>query len=872
MFHHVMNFPQPFGITSNKRMFSKPILKLPEPTLPRSSSTAAQCELPDTGRLKLKRGESVECRAFRKCFADLAGASGILNPGWLAVQLYSRELIGTDLLKESQKPSIEERVKIVKLLSAVEDQILASPVIKFREFLDILQNEPSLQHLVTGLENTHHELSGLGMCTPDIAPLMSIPSNQPCTTCTQPSQCPHHLPPMSVDPNSFPPLPPAKRPRADNILQPQHPLEHTLKPFDIQHDHQTSVGYPWEHNLQSTTPYSSGGQSSAVDTYASYLKSVYARQKLLSYDKWPLVKSRKYINLALIEKDDITKPEAELFMKATIHGNIDDIKKSKRATCISQIGQLSDGSQLKCILVEGAPGVGKSTFAWKLCHRWGKGTLLKQYRLVVLLRLRDKSVRAAKNTSDLFRYHQRHIQQAAVNEIQDTGGKDMLLLFEGYDELTEELRTQNSIFLDIITGRELPEATVLITSRPWASEFLHRECKEYISQHVEILGFTKANIQSYLESTTANEPSLLVGLMKYISCYPHIGSLMYIPLNSAIVVEVYRNSKKDEILVPKTMTELYSSLVRSLLLRHLLDHPVHGKQRKWRVRGFSDLPQDVYQQLSELGRIAYEGILHGQQVIFSDLQEDLETLSLMQCAPELYVDEGAAVSYNFLHLTVQEYLAAFHLSLQPVEEQIKHFRELCNGGRKQVKSHFHMVMRFLSGLRKFSGYLSEVINMFVKKHSDDSVTDVHGVTFDTLQWLFEAQDNDAIAELLGSSNIQPDRPYDSVTLFDCFVLGYSVSHSNCTWRIVLKFCYIGDEGVEMIMQGAVEEETHCTGGISELDLSGNEVTSEGVKTLSSFPAQLINKLEVLNLNDNAFDSGSCSPYPSHTTCASSESA
>ena len=227
--------------------------------------------------------------------------------------------------------------------------------------------------------------------------------------------------------------------------------------------------------------------------------------------------------------------------------------------------------------------------------------------------------------------------------------------------------------------------------------------KDHISQHIEILGFTKANIQSYLESTIPDDPSLLADLKKYISCYPHINSLMYIPLNSAIVVEVYRNSRKDETLVPKTMTELYSSLVRSLLLRHLLDHPVHGKKRRWKViHSFNDLPQDVYQQLCELGRIAYEGILDKQQVIFSDLPEDFETLGLMQCAPELYADEGAAVSYNFLHLTVQEYLAAFHLSQQPVEKQIEHLREYKEVKRQQQQHHhFHMVLQFLCGIRKF---------------------------------------------------------------------------------------------------------------------------------------------------------------------------
>ena len=465
-------------------------------------------------------------------------------------------------------------------------------------------------------------------------------------------------------------------------------------------------------------------------------------------------------------------------------------------------------------------------------------------------------MRAARNITDLFRYHDHRIQQTAAEEIQRTGGKGVLLLFEGYDEFPQRSPTENSIFLDVITGEVLPEATVLITSRPWASESLH--CKRYISQHIEILGFTKANIEFYLESTTGNDPSLLAGLKKYVSCYPHVNSLMYIPLNCAIVVEVYRNSKKDENLVPKTMTELYSSLVRSLLLRHLFDHPVHGKKR-WRIRSFSDLPLDVYQKLCELGRIAYEGILHKQQVIFSDLPEDFETLGLMHCSPELFVDEGAAVSYNFLHLTIQEYLAAFHLSQQPVEAQIKHLKKY-KAVQKHSYYHFQMVLRFLSGIRKFSEYPIEVVDKLCGAIKMDSDSNVY-VNFTMLHWLFEAQDSDVIAKLLGSSNVLLDTQfgYDKnvyVMPFDCFVLGYCVSHSNCTWTIDLGHqyrdcsdCHIGDEGVEMLVQGAMEEETHCTGGIVEMNLSENSITFEGVKHLLACPKHLINKLETLCLNN-----------------------
>ena len=852
-------------------MFSKPIPTLSEPTLPLSNLTMAQRQSSGTEEVRSKR-ESAEYRAFRNCFSVLA--DGITDPGRLAVQLFSKELIGPDLRKETQKQAIEERVKIVMLLSAVEDQIVASPVTKFREFLDVLQSEPSLQHLATRLENTYREL-----CTPSASRSMSAPSSQHLTTCIQPNSpslenTHRELLGQCVGTQPSPPLP-------IPCQQPQHPSlgsdANFLPPTkNFRQDH---LGYPLTHSSSQFPP-------SAVDTYASYLKFVYTREKLPVYDKWPQVKSKKYINLALIEKEDLAKQEIDQFTRATIHGNIDDIKKSKRAIQIDQVAKLPDGSQPRCILVEGAPGIGKSTFAWKLCHKWGKGKLLQQYQLVVLLRLRDKSMRTAKNISDLFRYHRHLIQQAAVEDIQDTGGEGVLLLFEGFDELPEELRTENSVFLDIITGTELPEATVLITSRPWASEFLHRECKGHISQHIEILGFTTNDIQSYLKSTTADDPTLLEGLKKYISCYPHINSLMYIPLNSAIVVEVYRNSRKDKTLVPKTMTELYSSLVRSLLLRYLYDHPVHGKKRRWRICSFNDLPQDVHQQLCNLGRIAYEGILHDQQVIFSDLPEDFETLGLMQCAPELYLDEGATLSYNFLHLTVQEYLAAFHLSQQPVQKQVNHFH-----GSTGENKHFHNILHFLSGVGKFTGYSNFMLDTLCPKcrlprdwpsilrmrnesddesdeefdfgieFGDDSASVVCKVTFDILHWLFEAQDNDVIAKLLGSPDIQLHPPDDVVTPFDCFVLGYCVSHSNYNWRIGVwrpnsDWC-VGDEGVEMLVQGAVEEETHCTGGISWLDLSGNGITSESVKHLLNLPRQMINKLETLVLDDNHLTSEVC---------------
>ena len=62
------------------------------------------------------------------------------------------------------------------------------------------------------------------------------------------------------------------------------------------------------------------------------------------------------------------------------------------------------GNPVRFILVEGPPGIGKSTFAWEVCRRWDEIESLRDYHTVVLLKLREKWVLNATSLSDLFRY------------------------------------------------------------------------------------------------------------------------------------------------------------------------------------------------------------------------------------------------------------------------------------------------------------------------------------------------------------------------------------------------------------------------------------------------------------------------------------
>ena len=94
--------------------------------------------------------DSPEYQAFQKHFAVLS--DGISDPGWLATQLYSRDMISRDMRQEAQLETLPAPIRTRKLLSAVEDQILTSPEPKFSDFLYILHSEPSLEHLARKLE------------------------------------------------------------------------------------------------------------------------------------------------------------------------------------------------------------------------------------------------------------------------------------------------------------------------------------------------------------------------------------------------------------------------------------------------------------------------------------------------------------------------------------------------------------------------------------------------------------------------------------------------------------------------------------------------------------------------------------------------
>jgi len=183
-----------------------------------------------------------------------------------------------------------------------------------------------------------------------------------------------------------------------------------------------------------------------------------------------------------------------------------------------------------------------------------------------------------------------------------------------------------------------------------------------VSKHIEIIGFTEKDRVKYAESVFRSQPDMLVQFLKYSFSNPTIKTMMYIPLVCAIVAQIYKEYGGARKLIPRTMAQVYTALCHSPLRRYLLENSLLNSDDRMPT-DFKDLPQDVYEYLRVLSKIAYDGILSDKLVFYRyELPEGFEHIGFMNECRELYVDRGMESSYNFIHLSLQEYLAAWHIS------------------------------------------------------------------------------------------------------------------------------------------------------------------------------------------------------------------
>ncbi|XP_064400741.1 NACHT, LRR and PYD domains-containing protein 3-like isoform X2 [Halichondria panicea] len=426
-----------------------------------------------------------------------------------------------------------------------------------------------------------------------------------------------------------------------------------------------------------------------MDKFIASIRRKYKERSLNREEQWPPVSGERLINLQLVETDKKEgfraglpqhgAPDDNVKRTPILHGDLFKIEKNKKP--------------VKKLIVEGNAGIGKTTLCTMLAEGWAKGKILTQFDCVLLLPLREHGVSSATSLAELFKllHSSERIRTSVIEELEEREGEGVLIIADGWDELSAENCLKMSFLYKLFFGDFLPFASILLTSRPSASAPLHN--LPSVNRLVEVVGFNEENIKQYIESEFEQFPEKVSSLIEQLENNPVIQSVCSVPLNCAIVCNLWHILDQE---LPCTLTELYTQIVLSIILRNVKkkfpDCPIS-------LNGFDEIPNDLQDVFWLICKFAYECLLL-DQLVFSEAKlssrlpevgDKLLCFGLLQSARSL-LPVGHGLSFHFAHLTIQEFLAALHLATLSNKEKLKVVKAHSKSGR------FYMVWRFMFGL------------------------------------------------------------------------------------------------------------------------------------------------------------------------------
>jgi hypothetical protein len=396
---------------------------------------------------------------------------------------------------------------------------------------------------------------------------------------------------------------------------------------------------------------------------------------------WPESSPQEYTRVVLVSdasaKSGYTESESQEYDRA--RGKIDSILAYKKEVDVSTIldpvpSPDSNKLQAPKVLMDGAPGVGKTTLTLNACKEWAENHLFKQYDLVLLVPLRQASYREAKDIEELLPGDNPDLNAKVVQYIREKHGENIAFIFDGYDELSyDQRRRSDSLFMKLFRGKMLTKCALWITSRPYTSSEL-KEGPSIINRHIEVLGFNKEQIYSCIRKRI-EDIFIANNLISQLEERGDIASLCYIPLVCIIMIHVYKShlakSPNSHVSLPATMTKLVESFLLDMLAREVLVVENNIQLDEDDFCDIYNLPDAVSERLGVLDSLAYDFLIKDKFVFtYSELKSiyggKFSKSTIRHCCLGLLssatsIGKNTDEHFQFVHLSIQEFLAARHI-------------------------------------------------------------------------------------------------------------------------------------------------------------------------------------------------------------------
>ena len=523
---------------------------------------------------------------------------------------------------------------------------------------------------------------------------------------------------------------------------------------------------------------------------------------------------------------------AKLDSHERLHKMLDTSKATKEIEEI--LAPLEKSKESAFILIEGAPGIGKSVLLKEIAYRWGDKQFLQKFKLVLLVCLRDPSLQQIKSLNDLLQLfcmgedNATEIVSVCAQHLFANGGSNLTLLLDGYDEYPEHLQ-KSSLVANILKRRLLPNCGLVVSSRPHASQHLRKQA----TIRVDILGFTETEREHYIKQALPDQPHKIEELTQYLHQQPSVDSICFIPFNMVILLYLY----KMGISLPKSPTELYRHFIFSTICQHCFkfDNPLTHN-----ITDLTDLPEPYNRIIQQLSKLSLEALNNNKLTFTLDdittacpdiaaIPGAINGFGLLQAVQHfgLYVK---TMTFNFLHFTIQEFLAAHYISQIPPNEELNVIE-----ANFWSDIHFNMFSTYISltkGQRfAFKTFLSggnksiAIADKFLK----DQLKSLR------LYRCYNEADDHAMCNTIQQADIFNDREINlmDTTLtandMECLSL-FLTSSSNKQWEeLNLINCHIQDKGLN-ILHRVLRHSSDVT--INVLWLSNNDLTRQSSSLIS----------------------------------------
>ena len=413
-------------------------------------------------------------------------------------------------------------------------------------------------------------------------------------------------------------------------------------------------------------------------------------------------------------------------------------------------------------------------------------------------------------------------------------GKNLAIVVDGYDEISEEDR-RNSIIADIIHRKIFAKSCLVITSRPTASSNLH----SIVDCRIEIVGFTEEDRLDFIQTALQGNDDKVKALTLYLQSNPTINALCYIPLNMTILLCLVEDGIHR---LPKTQTDMYRKFTEMTIL-----HFIQKTDTKISTvtANMAKLPFPHNKVFEELTRLAYKA-LKIDKIVFTlnEIEEACPNLTmassnwsglgLLKAVKYFNTEIGKdLVTFHFLHFSIQEYMAALYISDLSNNKQTKLLKETfwqhryyntwimyvgitCGGpGGSFALKHFLSGNWFQFTTKMFK--TSSISHKYLKH----KIRCLH-----LFQCLVESNNKDMIASVSQSfEGNKIDLSKQTLLPSDVNTLGFFLIRSiNKHWELLnLSGCNIGTAGIKILCNRFLDKDKRHIVTIKNVNFSYNQL-------------------------------------------------